>query len=251
VKRYVNRRSLQPGAWIALILIMLLGGYYRLYLVGWQLYTLMFSLVVLVLVTLLGRSEGATKCAVAHGHVEGGGEDKPTIVETALHFVPLFLFAVVGPTTLGSGAGSISNPMTVASDSARDVEITAEKTEDGYLEVTLLDLYTIRGFQKETLPVRVVGMLYFLTESDKESLPFGVKPEDVGTMMFRYSIWCCVADARQVTVVLGGGDFSGLETGQWLEVKGKAHAPKGSMPLFTIEVEKARPIDQPENPYIY
>lgn len=249
MKKYLNRVNLQITAWLTLIIIMLAGGYYQLYLVEWQFYTLFFTLAVLALVLILGKGGKTSTCECLHEHAHG--PQKPSIMETVLHFVPLFLFLSVGPTTLGSSTANTGDPLATLSQPARDTEITAEKTDDGYFQVTILDLYRVKAFRDEPRPVQLTGMVYHLTREEEKSLPFGVKPEDVRIMLFRYAIWCCVADARQVTVVLSGKDLGGFETGRWLEIKGTARPPEGNLPLFTIEVEKARPVSRPENPYVY
>lgn len=247
MKRLLTRTNLQLAGWVAVIVIMLLGGYYRLYLVPWQAYNLSAALAVLIALLLLG--------ALGHKHhqhsCEAAEHQQPSWLETAAHFLPLFLFLAMGETSLGQQAARVEDPFATSGRTAQAKPIEAEKTEDGHYKVNLYQIYSLRQFYEESVPVEVVGMLYLLQPEDEKNLPRGVDPEDVRTLLFRYVIVCCVADATQATVVLKGKDPSAFEAGTWLKVKGKTKPPEGALTLMIIEVDTIEKISQPANPYIY
>ena len=241
MKGLLARDNLELAGWMAIILVMLASGYYRLYLVSWQAYSLGATLALLLLLALVGA-------AAERGKPQ---EPPPAWVEVAAHFLPLFVFLVMGPTTLGRQAASVGDPLATTGRPTEAAPISAPRTDDGYYQVNLLQLYTNQRFYEEPVPVQVVGMLYFLQPEDEKNLPRGVRPEEVHNLLFRYVIVCCVADARQATVVLKGADFSRFEAGDWLEVKGKTKPPSGALQIITIEVDDVRKVPQPANPYIY
>ena len=251
VRQVLARLDARFAAWLIFAAVMLGGRCYNYYLAGWHVYMLMVGAALLVFAAAASalaalRKDTCTCC-------EHDAASRRPWMETFVHFIPLVIFLRVGPTTLGQHAASVTNPFSVPAvmQAVEESGSAAEVSPDGYAVKTLLDLYTSPDYRTRKMPVEVIGRAYAPTPDDIRRLPAGVKPEDVPMLLYRHYINCCVADARQITVILKNLDVKAFPNAAWLRIKGSTIPPTPLMPLVSIAVDAAEAIAEPAQPYIY
>ena len=71
-------------------------------------------------------------------------------------------------------------------------------------------------------------------------------------MVARFAVTCCVADARALGLVVETPDASQYATGAWVKVSGSfIEGVLGSNPIPVIQPDSIKPVDQPDQPYLY
>lgn len=87
-------------------------------------------------------------------------------------------------------------------------------------------------------------------EGESVALTGFVTPgDDGGIELSRLVITHCVIDAQPAALPVASGDAAGLETGQWIELRGDVTVGSGGG--LVIEATSIEPIDEPEEPYEY
>lgn len=75
---------------------------------------------------------------------------------------------------------------------------------------------------------------------------------DSDTVIYRFLMTCCAADALPLAIALESGKASALANDQWVQVEGdfQLHRLQGK-PVPMVENAVIRPIDAPEAPYLF
>jgi hypothetical protein len=117
-----------------------------------------------------------------------------------------------------------------------------------YLQTDLVKLFTRRN-QPPDAPITVVGRLHRV-KGDDIVLPEGIEPRQADLVLYRFAIWCCIADAVPVTAILKDVKRRELPDDAWVQLSGKLGytGPEHDIPL--IRVDRIEPIAEPEDPYL-
>lgn len=228
-------RNLRVAAWLILLLVMVVGGFERYYVMGWNMPVLTVTVVGLAVLFTVGLFEPLAGTRAEHGIAAW--------IETTTHFLPLLFFLVLGPTLPSMGRMS---RLDYATRSVSNVRLQNDGTP---LSVSLLDLHASH-VQMDGLPVEVIGTGHILSESERKALPSTTADRDIRAILYRYVITCCAADATTVSAVLKGVESSSLREDQWYRVRGRARYVAEGLNVPFITVESIEPIETPHNPYL-
>jgi hypothetical protein len=132
-----------------------------------------------------------------------------------------------------------------------------------YAQTDLVKLFTGRGGPLGG-PVELIGRLHRVRGGDDEVVPLGVDPASTDLVLYRYAIWCCVADAVPATAILegaalegAGGDGAaekgagGLQDEQWVRLRGRFYQTGATGDIPLLKVDSLEPIPEPADPYLY
>ena len=226
---------LRLAAWLILLLAMILGGFQRYYLTGWNQPMLAVTCAGLALLFTAGLLEKP----------RGTREDRGIGAwsETLAHYLPLILFLAVGPTL------PAMNRLSNFDYTGRKASGIAPRMDGGPLSVSLLDLHA----QHERLdghPVEVIGTAHLLSESERKNLPASAEGRDIRAILYRYAITCCAADATTVSAVLNDIDPKAIQEDRWYKVRGRSRYVAEGLNVPFVAVESLEPIPQPLSPYL-
>jgi hypothetical protein len=248
----LNSPNLRLGAWLLFMGLMLVGGYWRSYIADWQLGMIRAGVLALALVFVvclldeLGRGRETARAPKSRGF------SWARLIDSACHFVPLFIFASVGVTELtvsplGAASNRAANSLERAPASAAILQ-----TDDGtYRPVSLLDIYTASEHEKGAR-VEVSGRLYRTEGHEVNWLDPGVDQAGVEALLYRYLITCCVADALPLSIVLKGDNLvaPGSSAGDWVRIRGRLGALDPQGLVLALEVDSLESIERPAQPYL-
>jgi hypothetical protein len=179
-------RTVQTCCWIVFLGYVLFGGVATQYVIAWQVWLILGSLVVLV-IGLFFRQWDTHE----HEH-EGEGHDHQPVSwsETGVHILPLMLLVSVGATTLGTHAlGNGSNSAFVPPPPSPNGVMLVDA--QGYRQTDLLalrhDPFLAGG--KISLTVRLGELAEQTTRRRRSGPAPSAKP-----VLFRHIISCCAAD---------------------------------------------------------
>ncbi len=226
---------LRLAAWVILLLVMILGGFERYYVTGWNTPILAVAAVGLALLFTAGLLEPSRG-----KHIERG---VAAWMETMTHYLPLILFLALGPTMPTMGR------LSKFDYTARGVSNVPAQTGSGPMSVSLLDLHASHA-RLDGLPIEVIGTGHLLSETDRKALPPSATHRDVRAILYRYMISCCAADATTVSAVLNNVDAATIREDQWYRVRGRAQYVAEGLNVPFIEVDAIEPIEAPHNPYL-
>jgi len=69
--------------------------------------------------------------------------------------------------------------------------------------------------------------------------------------LLRWMMWCCAADARPISVDLGGNLSGNWKEDQWLEIVGTAQFPSTLGQITPrIDVDTIKSTQEPDEPYL-
>jgi hypothetical protein len=130
----------------------------------------------------------------------------------------------------------------------------APATDDGgpiqnYAQTDLVRLFMGRGGPIGN-PVELVGRLHKVV-GDDPVVPLGVDPSKVELVLYRYAIFCCVADAVPATAILEGLDPAQVKDEQWVRLRGRFHQTGATGDIPLLKVDSFEPISEPREPYLF
>jgi hypothetical protein len=237
-------RALQALCWLAFLTLVVTGGHAGTYIVAWQSWLVLGSVMVLALGVVIGLLVGNGFDHAGHDH---GAHDhaEPTWAETGVHALPLLLFVTIGPTALGSHSLSADGQL----DATRFV--TAAPVEpaivDGYHRTDLLalrhDPFLAGG--KVEIVARLGELAEQTTRRRRNAPPPTPKP-----VLFRHVISCCAADGKPIYAWLKDPPPAHLPLDAWVKVRGTVDRREtgGVIPVISVEVIETVP--QPKNAYL-
>jgi len=226
---------LRLAAWLILLLVMILGGFQRYYLTGWNQPMLAVTCAGLALLFTAGLLEKPRGTRAVGG--------LGVWFETLAHYLPLVLFLVAGPTL------PAMNRLSNFDYTGRKTSEIAPRMDGGPLSVSLLDLHA----QHERIDgrlIEVIGTGHLLSESERKNLPASAAGRDIRAILYRYVITCCAADATTVSAVLNDMDPKTIQEDQWYRVRGRSRYVAEGLNVPFISVESLEPVPQPLSPYL-
>lgn len=237
------QRLVQGLFWLAFLGVIAGGGYTTTYVASWQQWLVLGTVVLMALGLLLAWMTGGGR----HVHDAHDSHDHPSTSwsETAVHALPLLLFVVVGPTTLGSHALTGASQLDTAGLAPSAAPQTA--TVDGFAITDLLALRQdplLAGGKIEL--VARLGEIVDPTLRRKRDAP-APAPRPV---MFRHGISCCAADAQPVYAWLAGGRPRDLPLDAWVRVRGTVDARETGGVIPVITADSITVIAAPADPYL-
>jgi uncharacterized repeat protein (TIGR03943 family) len=245
--------------WTLFFGLILFGGFHIYYIAPFQVWMLGAGVVVLVIMIVAGvlqADEHEHHCDhdrhhdhhdEEHCHHEEPHQPVSRHERNFLHLIPLLLFMWVGPQALGVQAISGKSPfMAPRLGSAQPGLADDLDAYEGYYPTNLFALYNIPEFAEKEQQVEITGRVYHPKPYD---VPDELKPHDVKTLLFHFTIVCCAADARPLSVVIKGKDISDIEDGAWLKIQGKVKRIPGSR-ILALFADQAERTGSPEDPYL-
>ncbi|MCX5759753.1 MAG: hypothetical protein NTU83_14865, partial [Candidatus Hydrogenedentes bacterium] len=226
---------LRLAAWVILLLVMIVGGFERYYVTGWNTPILAVAAVGLAILFTAGLLEPSRREPAERGIAAW--------METIAHYLPLILFLTLGPTIPAMGR------LSKFDYTARGVSNIPVQTGSGPLSVSLLDLHASHT-RLDGLSIEVIGTGHLLSETDRKALPPSAAHRDVRAILYRYMITCCAADATTVSAVLNDVDAAAIREDQWYRVRGRAQYVAEGFNVPFIAVDMIEPIEAPHNPYL-
>lgn len=234
-------RALQALCWMAFLGLVLLGGHAGTYVVAWQTWLVLGSVIVLALGVVIGL---LTRGDHHHDH-DAHDHEEPSWIETGVHALPLLLFVAIGPTALGSHTLSESGQIDAtrfAPTAPIDPTII-----DGYHRTDLLALRHdpfLDGGKIEII-ARLGELAEQTTRKRRNAPPPLPKP-----VLFRHVISCCAADGRPIYAWLKDPPPADLPLDTWVRVRGTVDMREtgGVIPVITAELIEAVP--QPKDAYL-
>jgi len=188
-----------------------------------------------------------------HGEDEHNHQNvRPSLAETAAHAVPLIMFLMIGPTVISVDRGNIAASTAVMAipQTKKNGNDELHYNDKGYSELTLLGLYVMPIFSKENVKVQLIGRVFIPTKDDLSELPSSSDFNKMRVFIYQYYIWCCAADARQVSVAIRNIPPEAVKEDAWVLIRGTSYPPDEVVPLMSIFVEEMEDIPEPENPFI-
>ena len=247
---HIGHAQLRLLAWIGLFSLMVFGRYDRYYLAPWNIYLMAVTLLFLGLLAV--TSIFPARARAANPPPASPGHGLRAWLETVCHFLPLILFAAVGPSSPDFAVMSSAAFMARApeEEAAAAVAENVRQLKPGdYLSVSLIDLRTARD-RLENTPIEVLGKTHFITDNDRRQFPSGAEKLNIRVLLYRYVITCCVADATPVSVVLAGVDINTLRDEQWYRVRGRSHFVAEGLDAPFVTSDSLEPIEEPISPFL-
>lgn len=145
--------------------------------------------------------------------------------------------ALIDPSQLNNVGGTYGNVNTAPSDAT---PAEAENTDRWNLVDWMVARYHYKQEQLTGKPVDVVGFVYRAPNQSPNEF-----------MVVRYTLSCCVADRRGLSLPVKWENAATLQDDQWVRVTGKIEA-RGSngLPELGIVSAQVQRVDQPKNPYL-
>lgn len=236
-------RLIQGLLWLAFLAVIAGGDHIGTYVVSWQRWLVLGTAALMAIGLLLAWLTGGQH---AHDHDDQHHDHAPTSwSETAVHALPLLLFTVVGPTTLGSHAlagTSQLNPTAFAAPAGPRILGT-----EGH---AITDLLALRHD-----PLLAGGRVELIARLGEIADPTvrrkrGAPPPDPRPVLFRHVISCCAADGRPIYAWLTGARPPGLPLDAWVRVRGTVDARETGGVIPVITADEITVVAAPTEPYL-
>jgi hypothetical protein len=232
-------RALQALCWLVFLGLVLFGGHTGTYVVAWQFWLIFGAFIVLGLGVLVGLLVGAEHQheAASQDH-SGHDHDEPSWSETGAHALPLLLFIVIGPTSLGSHA--LSEASQLEATRFAPTAVVEPTVVNGYPRTDLLalrhDPFLDGG--KVDLIARLGVLAEQTTRKNRSGPPPVPRP-----VLFRHVVSCCAADGRPIYAWLKNPPPADLPLDTWVHVRGTVDVREtgGVIPVITAELIEAVP----------
>jgi uncharacterized repeat protein (TIGR03943 family) len=241
--RTLGHTHLRLAAWIVLLAAMFAGRFYRFYIAGWNAWILAVAGLVLAAIFGVGFLPGPVTAPARRGSAIKDW------FETSCHFLPLLMFAVVGPSMPDLSTMRSTTFMAFAARAEAAPKPAGKPAAGDYLSVSLTDLRVSRDRLSGTT-VEVLGKVHILTESDRAALPPEAQGKDIQVILYRYVITCCVADATPISAVIVGASTSGLHDDAWYRVRGRVADAVEGLDVPFIRIDTLQEIPEPVSPYL-
>jgi len=158
-----------------------------------------------------------------------------------LLLAPLLLGVLIPAKPAGSALIDAQQLNTVGRTYGREAAPISDDTARWNLLDWMYARYTLAPEQTDGKPVDVVGFVYRAPGQSGEHFS-----------VVRYTLACCVADRRGVSLPVQSAGADGLRNDQWVRVTGNIVAQPGEgMAELTVVDAQVIPVEQPKEPYLY
>lgn len=221
-----------------------------------------------------GHGHGAGGCA-AHGHSHDDRMTAGILVRTATLFLPLVLLFGVRPE--GFTASTVRNRGIMRAappgEKTLKVEITAPdaaREDAGPRQMEAEAIFSQPEEERATLgsggaeDLTVFEIMVLSADPELRQKMADARVRVVGQVvhdpkksarfdLVRMFIVCCAADARVLGVRVQGGDVSGIEEMEWVEVDGTLGFEQGGpgVPEPILRAQRVEKTDEPDEPFLY
>jgi uncharacterized membrane protein YcgQ (UPF0703/DUF1980 family) len=275
-------RLMQCIVWMAFLSCMLMNGTYKTYIIGWQGWVLISATAIFAILVLFNALFPTAHDHEHHDHDHGAPLDR--WLHTVVHMLPLFLFLVMGTTSLSSQqirhlthpaprsalradqfTPEITAPSlpTTAQPSALPPSLDEPTPPDPTLPVVkneneivapviplpLIELYYPKKHQTVER-VETIGRLMIPTADELASTPADFDRADLTALLYRYVMTCCAADASPTFVVLRNYTPPPELKDAWVKVRGSWIRPPNLGDMAKIVVESVEAVPEPKEPYL-
>jgi uncharacterized membrane protein YcgQ (UPF0703/DUF1980 family) len=281
-----SSRLTQCIVWMIFLSLMLINGTYKTYIIGWQGWILISATAIFALLVLFSALFPSHHDHEHHDHDHGSPLDH--WLHTVVHMLPLFLFFIMGTTSLNSQ--SIKQLTRPAPSSVLRVEQFAEKNTPSpasqsaasstslppsldeptppdpaqpilsgshdpaaliapMVPLPLIELYYPIKHRQVTR-VETIGRLMIPTAEELSATPDSFDRADLKALVYRYVMTCCAADAQPTFVVLRNYEPTQALRDAWVKVRGTWIRPPNHGDMAKIDVESVEPIPEPKEPYL-
>ncbi len=154
--------------------------------------------------------------------------------------IPLAFALGVRPGNLGEFAASRKGLVTsgvAMEEKSRDKLIRELEETRSYQHINLKKILALTESGLTDLKLKTEGLIVAKKNGSEQHY-----------YLVRFLITCCAADALPLAVEIKRSDGFETSAGHWMEIWGILHSNPEE---FFIEVEKALPLPEPQNPYLY
>ncbi|MBF0622585.1 MAG: hypothetical protein HQL54_11730 [Magnetococcales bacterium] len=249
---WIDWRTLQLVGWLLFFATILFGGHSVTYLADLQITILIIGSLILGLVFLTSLFRPANSGCGCHP----SGQPLTSwqgILASLGHFAPLFIFLIMGTTSLSLSSDQVDVSrgvtMRVSSQNGEEEWVKPELKPGEYWPVNLIDIYQQTLFD-EPIAVEVIGRLLPLTQQEQKRNFPDKETDTPATLLYRFAIACCAADASPVGVVLNTLPPHTLSANSWVKIQGTTELYQPHPRTIQINVSTIEEIDEPKRPYL-